>query len=201
VAYVTWSLKLLVISFSDDGVDKGDWRHLIKIAESRVFTLAKRDARIRSSLFRFSRISKMDSGPRQNPRPRITYFHKEFSRSTKASNFLLNARLTGASGKRTIWRLRRIEKENGEMRNKSACDSVERKREKEWNENGGGQERRESRRVGWACQLVDILNGKLPRPSLQSAATSEERERNAAKKKTAHVYVYAECSRNFWRFS
>lgn len=73
----------------------------------------------------------MDSGPRQNPRPRITYFHKEFSRSTKASNFLLNARLTGASGKRTIWRLRRIEKENGEMRNKSACDSVERKREKE----------------------------------------------------------------------
>lgn len=26
-------------------------------------------------------------------------------------------------------------------------------------------------RVGWACQLVDILNGKLPRPSLQSATT------------------------------
>lgn len=64
---------------------------------------------------------------------------------------------------------------------------------------GEGGRERESRRVGWACQLVDILNGKLPWPSLQSAATSEGRERSAAKK-TAYVYVYTECSRNFWRF-
>lgn len=45
----------------------------------------------------------------------ITHFHKEFSRNTKKKIFLLNARLTVASGKRTIWRLRsRMEDENGE---------------------------------------------------------------------------------------
>lgn len=78
----------------------------------------------------------------------------------------MRARLTGASGKRTIWRLRsRVEEENGE----SKGDSVE----------GVGK----SRRVGWACQLVDILNGKLPRPSLQSAAVSEGRDRRPSKKR------------------
>jgi len=72
-----------------------------------------------------------------------------------------------------------MEDENGERKSKS--DGVE------------GM--RKSQRVGWACQLVDILNGKLPRPSLQSAATSEGQERRPAKRKLACVYV--ECSRSF----
>jgi len=54
---------------------------------------------------------------------------------------------------------------------------------------------RKSQRVGWACQLVDILNGKLPRLSLQSAATSEGQERS--KKKACYVYVYIEYFRSF----
>lgn len=37
-----------------------------------------------------------------------------------------------------------------------------------------GRRRRDRGRVGWACQLVDILNGKLPRPSLQPATTLEQ---------------------------
>lgn len=32
-----------------------------------------------------------------------------------------------------------------------------------------GMERRGRPGEGWACQLVDILNGKLPRPRLQPA--------------------------------
>ncbi|KYQ59171.1 hypothetical protein ALC60_01756 [Trachymyrmex zeteki] len=55
-----------------------------------------------------------------------------------------------------------MEDENGERKSKS----------------GGVGGMRKSQRVGWACQLVDILNGKLPRPSLQSAATSEGQERS-----------------------
>lgn len=56
----------------------------------------------------------------------------------------------------------------------------------------GGVEgmRKSSQRVGWACQLVDILNGKLPRPSLQSAATSKGQERRPAKRELARTYVY-----------
>lgn len=87
---------------------------------------------------------------------------------------ILNARLTVASGKRTIWRLRsRMEDENEERKSKS----------------GGVEGMRKSQRVGWACQLVDILNGKLPRPSLQSAATSEGQERRPAQKESSHVYM------------
>lgn len=55
---------------------------------------------------------------------------------------------------------------------------------------GGVEGMRKSQRVGWACQLVDILNGKLPQPSLQSAATSEGQERRPAKRQLACVYVY-----------
>lgn len=87
---------------------------------------------------------------------------------------ILNARLTVASGKRTIWRLRsRMEDENEERKSKS----------------GGVEGMRKSQRVGWACQLVDILNGKLPRPSLQSAATSEGQERRPAQKESSHIYM------------
>lgn len=120
-------------------------------------------------------MSEVDSEPRQNPGLRITYFRNEFSRSAKARISLLNARLTVASAKRTIWRLRsRMEDENGERKSKS----------------GGIEGMRKSQRVGWACQLVDILNGKLPRPSLQSAATSEGQERRPTKRELACMCVY-----------
>lgn len=68
---------------------------------------------------------------------------------------------------------------------------------------GGIEGMRKSQRVGWACQLVDILNGKLPRPSLQSAATSEGQERRPAKRELAciYIYMYIECSRSFSRLS
>lgn len=110
--------------------------------------------------------------------------HNEFSRSAKARISLLNARLTVASAKRTIWRLQsRMEDENGERKSKS----------------GGIEGMRKSQRVGWACQLVDILNGKLPRPSLQSAATSEGQERRPAKRELACIYRI--CPRSFPHFS
>lgn len=146
-----------------------------------VFALVKRDARKWPSLLRFSPISgEVENGPRQNPGLRITYFHNEFSRSAKARISFLNGWLTVASGKRTIWRLRsRMEDGNGERKSKS----------------GGIEGMRKSQRVGWACQLVDILNGKLPWPSLQSATTSERQERK--QKESLHVYLYRMCFQKF----
>ncbi|KAL0115950.1 hypothetical protein PUN28_011071 [Cardiocondyla obscurior] len=54
---------------------------------------------------------------------------------------------------------------------------------------GGIEGMRKSQRVGWACQLVDILNGKLPRPSLQSAATVRGAREKGRQKESLHVYI------------
>lgn len=69
-----------------------------------------------------------------------------------------------------------VEKSGGE---RSPRERKGRETERE-RERGGGIECARGR-VGWACQLVDILNGKLPRPSLQPATTLEETKESSGK--------------------
>lgn len=63
----------------------------------------------------------------------------------------------------------------GDCEEKSGREGGEGERDRE-RERRAGRERSNvrGRRRGWACQLVDILNGKLPRPSLQPATTLEQ---------------------------